>query len=199
MVRPMRVLLVLAHPCTESLAHAVAATATGALTGAGHSVDVIDLYALDVRAEMSLDEWTAYHGDDPLRDPMLVDHADRLRAADALVFVYPTWWSSTPAILKGWIERLLVPGVGFAFDDARRVRPALGNVRRIVGISTYGSARLYVRLINDNGRRLITRTLRSACGLRTRTDWLALYSIDTADERQRRRFLARVERRMRAL
>lgn len=199
MVRRMRVLLVLAHPCTESLAHAVAATATGALTSAGHSVDVIDLYALDVRAEISRDEWNAYHGEDPLRDPTLIDHAERLRAAEALVFVYPTWWSSTPAILKGWIERLFVPGIGFAFDDARRVRPALTNVRRIVGISTYGSARLYVKLINDNGRRLITRTLRAACGLGTRSDWLALYSIDTADERQRRRFLARVERRMRAL
>jgi hypothetical protein len=56
-----------------------------------------------------------------------------------------------------------------------------------------------VKLINDNGRRTITRTLRMSCGLRARTMWLALYGIDASSERRRLAFLDRVEEKMAGL
>ena len=195
----MQVVLVLAHPNDDSFNHAIAARAAAGLEAAGHRVQVLDLYALDVRAAMSLAEHDAYHGENPILDPLVAKHAELVKAADALVFVYPTWWASMPAMLKGWLERVMVPGVAFVFDDKGRVRPGLGNVRRIVGISTYGSPRVYVKFVNDNGRRTLTRALRLNTGLRTRRTWLGLYSIDTATTEQRERFLARVEQRMRAL
>ena len=69
----------------------------------------------------------------------------------------------------------MVPGVGFRFDERTgKVKPGLGHVRRIVGISTYGSPRSHVLAVNDNGRRILTRALRMSCGLRTRTTWLGL-------------------------
>ena len=131
---------------------------------------------------------------------MVEDHAARLMDADAIVFVYPTWWSGLPAVLKGWLERVMVPGVGFTLDEqTRKVRPGLGNIHRIVGISTYGSPWSYVKLTNDNGRRILTRALRMSCGWRTRATWLALYAIDTADADRRQRHLQRVESRLAAL
>jgi NAD(P)H dehydrogenase (quinone) len=196
----MNVLLVLAHPCGDSYTHACADAATRGLSRAGHTVDAIDLYAQGFRAEMSLDERLAYESDDPILDPMVRDHASRVLQADAIVFVYPTWWSGLPAVLKGWLERVMVPGVGFTLDEStRKVRPGLARVRRIVGISTYGSRWAYVKLTNDNGRRIITRALRMSSGWRTRTTWLALYAIDTADSDQRREHLERIESRLAAL
>jgi NAD(P)H dehydrogenase (quinone) len=195
----MQVVLVLAHPCDDSFNHSVAAHAADALRGAGHHVDVLDLYALGVGAAMSADERRAYHSPDPIVDPLLAEHAALLRRAEALVFVYPTWWSSMPAILKGWLERVMVPGLAFVFDAEHRVRPGLGNVRRIVGISTYGSPRLYVRAVNDNGRRTLTRALRLNTGMRTRARWLALYALDTASADEREQFLRKVGKRMRSL
>jgi putative NADPH-quinone reductase len=131
---------------------------------------------------------------------MVAEHIELVRRAEALVFIYPTWWSSLPAILKGWLERVMVPGVGFVFDEAGKVAPGLTHVRRIVGISTYGSPRRYVRAINDNGRRTLTRALRMTCGVwTTRCRWLSLYATDTATPEKRATFLARVERRMRSL
>ncbi len=116
------------------------------------------------------------------------------------MFVYPTWWSGLPAILKGWLERVMVPGVGFRFDErTHKVRPGLGQVRHIIGISTYGSPRSYVRLINDNGRRTLTRALRMSCGFRARPTWLGFYAIDTSTLAAREEFAARVEREMAAL
>ena len=86
----------------------------------GTSVHLLDLYALGFRR--SDDRPTnagAYHTDEPDRSIRMVrEHAALVQSAEALVFVYPTWWSGQPAILKGWLERVFVPGVGFRFNDA---------------------------------------------------------------------------------
>lgn len=195
----MRALVVVAHPSTDSFCHALADRAVAGLRAAGHDVTVLDLYAEGFRVAMSPDERAAYHGDEPILDPMVRLHADAVLVAEALVFVYPTWWSGLPAILKGWLERVLVPGVGFRFDDNGKVRPGLGGVRHLVGISTYGSPRWYVRFVNDNGRRTITRALRLSCGFRVRSRWNGLYAIDTSTEAERAEFAARVESRMAGL
>lgn len=192
----MRALVVVAHPCADGFARAAAARAVAGLERGGHEVDVIDLYASGFRAAMSREERIAYETDDPILDPQVGDHAARLQRAQWLVFVYPTWWSGLPAILKGWLERVLVPGVGFVFNSRGKVRPGLTHVRRIVGISTYGSPWLFTKLINDNGRRMLTRALRVSTGLRARPTWLALYSMDSATDEERAAFLDRIERRM---
>jgi putative NADPH-quinone reductase len=190
----MHALVVVAHPCDDSFTHAAAERAVAGLRAGGHEVAVVDLYALGFRVAMSPAERHAYHGETPLIDEHTREHARLVQWADCLVFVYPTWWSSLPAMLKGWLERVMVPGVGFVFDeDSGKVRPGLRNVRRLVGISSYGSPRSVVKIINDNGRRTITRALRLACGLRTRVTWLGLYGIDTASESRRKQFLDRVE------
>lgn len=192
----MNALVLIAHPCDDSFTHAAAQAAVAGLEAAGHTVDVIDLYAEGFRVHMSYDERIAYETDDPITDPQVADHAARLKRADALVFVYPTWWSGQPAILKGWLERVMVPGVGFVLNERNKVVPGLRHVKRIVGISTYGSPRRYVWLINDNGRRVIARALRMSCGVFARTRWLALYSMDSATDADRRAFLARITERM---
>jgi putative NADPH-quinone reductase len=196
----VNVLVVVAHPCRDSYTQACAAAAIAGLTAARHDVDVIDLYEQGFRPAMSREERISYDTDDPIRDPMIADHAARLKRATAVVFVYPTWWSGLPAILKGWLERVMVPGVGFTFDERTgKVKPGLGQIRRIVGISSYGSPRWYVTLVNDNGRRIITRALRMSCGIRARPKWFGLYAIDTADDEARRRHLTRIESSMAAL
>jgi putative NADPH-quinone reductase len=193
----MLALVVVAHPSTDSYCRALAGRAEAGLAAAGHEVIVLDLYELGFRAAMTSEEREAYHGDAPILDPMVAEHAGLVRRAEAIVFVYPTWWSGLPAILKGWLERVLVPGVGFVLDErTNKVRPGLGQMRRLVGISTYGSPKWYVRLVNDNGRRIVTRALRMSCGFRVRTSWLGLYAIDTSTAAQRIEFLALVERRM---
>lgn len=195
----MQVLVVLAHPNDDSLNHAIAARACTALRDAGHEVQLLDLYAVGFTAAMSCEERIAYHSDAPMLDPLVAEHADLVRGAEALVFIYPTWWSGLPAILKGWLERVLVPGVGFTFNEHGKVRPGMRHVRHLIGISTYGSPWRYVKLVNDNGRRTIMRTVRINTGARTHTKWFPLYSVDTADAATRESFMREVEQGLRAL
>ncbi|MFZ8998702.1 MAG: NAD(P)H-dependent oxidoreductase [Ilumatobacteraceae bacterium] len=191
----MNALVVIAHPSPESFCHAAADRAVTGLRRAGHHVDVIDLYRDGFRAAMSLEERLAYESDEPILDPQVREHVELLRAAQILVFAYPTWWSGLPAILRGWFERTMVPGVGFHLDErTNKVKPGLGHVRQIVGITTWGSPRPYALLVNDNGRRVIGRALRMACGWRTKTIWLGLYGIERTSLSRRSAFLDRVER-----
>lgn len=193
----MHVAVILAHPDPDSFAHELARRAMTGLASAGHLVELVDLCALGFRAAMSPEERSAYHADDPVVDPQVQSQISLVQSVDALVFVYPTWWSGLPAILKGWLERIMVPGVGFRFDERTgKIRPGLTNVRHLVGISTYGSPKWYVRAINDNGRRTLMRALRLSCGWRVSRRWLGFYAIDSADDTARREFVARVEREM---
>jgi putative NADPH-quinone reductase len=193
----MRALVVYAHPSDDSLSHALYVTATKALEDQGHTVVGLDLYADRFVAAMSAAERRAYDSEESPLSPDLVRHAELVRWADTLVFVYPTWWMGAPAILKGWLERVLVPGVAFHLDArTHRVVSDLRHIRRVVGITTYGASWTYVKLMHDAGRRTLLRALRMLCARRCRSTWLALYSIDTTSAREREAFVTRIEQKL---
>ncbi len=194
----MRCLVVHAHPDPASFSTALREVAVTALERAGHRVDLIDLYGIGFDPCLSEREHVDYFSigrEHP--DPVVAAHIELLRATDTIIFVYPTWWSGLPAVLKGWLDRTFLPEVAFALapraGGKQVVTPALVNVTRIVGITTYGSSRAEVALLGDGGRRTITRTVRLVCARRCRTDWLALHRLDTASDEVRARFLDRVD------
>lgn len=200
----MRCLVVHAHPDPESFSAALRERAVAALTGAGHEVEVIDLYGLGFNPCLTEQEHVDYFSiglDHP--DPTVAGHIESLSRAEMLVFVYPTWWSGLPAILKGWLDRTLLPEVAFTLSPGATgkdvVKPNLENVRRLVGITTYGSKRSDVRLLGDGGRRTINRTVRLVCAKRCRTTWLGLHQLDTLDAEGRTGFLDRVETKLAGL
>lgn len=189
----MRAVVVHCHPVEGSFSSALREAAERGLRSVGHDVTVLDLAADGFRCVMTCGEWEEYISGSGTTPADIARHVEAVRHAEILVFVYPTWWSGLPAQLKGWLERVMQPDVAFTMHNDR-IRPALRNVRRIVVVSTYGSPWLYVKAINDNGRRTLTRALRAATGWRARRRHLGLYAMDTSTDDQRRRFLARVER-----
>ncbi|MCU1400718.1 MAG: putative oxidoreductase [Acidimicrobiales bacterium] len=191
-------LVVVVHPVATSFTHAMAAAATRGLERAGRTVTTLDLYAMGFRPAMTEEERHAYHGEEPVVDPLVAESVAAVRDADMLVFVYPTWSSGLPAMLKGWLEKTMVPGLAFVFDASGKVRPGLQSVRSIVGVTTYGSSRAHMRAVNDNGRRILLRALRLNTGWRTKRAWLPLYRADHATVDAREAFLARIEREMAA-
>jgi NAD(P)H dehydrogenase (quinone) len=195
-----RALVVHAHPVPGSYSHALLDAVVRGLARAGRPHDVVHLYEEGFAAAMTAAERAAYHGDDPIVSDDVARHAALVRGAEVLVFVYPTWWHGVPAVLKGWLDRVLVPGVAFRLDpETHRVRRGLTSVRRIVGVTTYGSPRWYVAVTGDAGRRTLSRTLRLCCHRFCRTTWLGLHATDASTEEQRRAFLARVEAKVAAL
>jgi NAD(P)H dehydrogenase (quinone) len=190
----MRYLVVHAHPDPESFSAALCRAAVEALHSAGHHVDLIDLYAEDFVPAMSMAERQAYESSAPIISAQIAAHAELVRQADGLVFVYPTWWWGLPAILKGWLDRVMVPGVSFVLDPrTNKVKPGLGRLRHVVGISTYGSSRRSMFIFNDGGRRNIMRCIRVlAPPIGGRGKWLGLYDLDRCTPDDRFAFIDRV-------
>jgi putative NADPH-quinone reductase len=129
-----RVLIVFAHPGAASFNRAVLVRLVTALEALDHAVTLCDLYAERFDPLMSAAE--LYEA----ARPPDVDHAQQLvLAAEVLLFVYPTWWWTPPAILKGWIERVICTHFAFRFDVSLNRFVGLLGGRRAFAVSTGSS------------------------------------------------------------
>ncbi len=136
-----------------------------------HVVETIDLVAEGVTPAMSRTERLHYESGDPIVDPTLAIHAEAVRRAGVMVFVFPTRWWTPPQVLKAWLERVFVPGVAFVLDEQRRVRPALGELRAVAGITSHQRPDA-IEHAGDGARRMLLRTMRLNAPRRVRTEWL---------------------------
>jgi NAD(P)H dehydrogenase (quinone) len=109
----VRISVILGHPCRGSFNHAIAETVVRTSKAGGHTVWYHDLYdeGFDPVATCAEIPKGA-----PL-DPVIQRHCDEIAEADGIVVVHPNWWGQPPAILKGWIDRVLRPGVAYEFAE----------------------------------------------------------------------------------
>jgi len=191
----MRILVVYAHPVENSFAAALHRRVVDTLTAHGHDVDDCDLYAEGFQPVLSRQERSLYHSAGANREFASRD-IERLLRCQGLVFVFPTWWYGMPAILKGYFDRVWLPGVAFEVVGGQ-TRPLLHNVERFCVVTTYGSPWWLNRLIGDPSRRVFTRGIGHLC--KGRVVWLAKYGMDFTTEAACNGFLTKVEARMRAL
>ncbi|WP_075222535.1 NAD(P)H-dependent oxidoreductase [Acuticoccus yangtzensis] len=192
-----RVLIVLCHPNPESLTHHLAAKSRAALEAAGHEVRVVDLYADGFDPVMSREERAGYHAPGDNEIPV-AEHLAHLRWCEGVLFHYPTWWFGLPAMLKGWLDRVLVPHATFEMPTESKPMQGgrgLGHIRRVAVVTTAGAPLVYSKLIGEPGRRTLLRGFRALCHPRCRTSYDALHRIDTATPERRAAFAARIARR----
>jgi putative NADPH-quinone reductase len=107
----MKISLILAHPDKGSFNHAIAHAVAAYLSAHGHDVRFHDLYTEGFDPLLRADEF-------PRRaalSPIVEAHCEEIRAAEGIVVVHPNWWGQPPAILKGWIDRVIRPGVAYEF------------------------------------------------------------------------------------
>jgi putative NADPH-quinone reductase len=192
----VRVYIVYCHPDPDSFTAAIRDRAVAALQQSGHELRVSDLYADKFEPSMSLQERLDHHAS-PDTKPEVAEYCEHLQWCDMLVLVYPTWWSGQPAMLKGWLDRVLIRGVAWELPEgATRITPMLGNVRRLVTVTSHGSKRWVNVLEGEAGRRVIGRGVRVLCHRFARSTWLAMYGVDRSTAAERTAFLDRVERRL---
>jgi putative NADPH-quinone reductase len=186
-----------AHPRTDSYNHALFRAVVETLERGGHQVIATDLYREDFDPRLTEAERGAYFA--PTYDAAAVQrHVDDLRRADGIVFCFPTWWFSLPAILKGYFDRVWVPGVAFAHDlKGGRIKPLLTNIKTFGVVTSYGSPWWLVRFYaGDPGRKTLMRALKPMCGSGVRSFYLAHYDMDRSTPASREKFLARVRARV---
>ncbi|THV17328.1 NAD(P)H-dependent oxidoreductase [Rhizobium rhizophilum] len=186
-------LVVLAHPLPESFAASAARLVVETLEATGHTVDLLDLYAEDFDPRLTAAERAAYMepGYQPTEVAAIVE---RLKAADGLVLVFPQWWFNLPAIMKGFIDRIFVPGVAFEHDKAGgRIVPLMTHIRTFWVVTSTGSPWWVVHFYMGNPvRRILKRGVAAFCAKGVDFRMLAIHDMDRATEVQRGAFLAKV-------
>ncbi|MEM8655047.1 MAG: NAD(P)H-dependent oxidoreductase [Pseudomonadota bacterium] len=191
---PLRALVLAAHPVPDSFNAALHHQVVETLEERGWDVDDCDLYAEGFDPVMSEADRRGYH-DVPDNTGPVQGYVDRLRAADALVMVFPVWNFGYPAMLKGFLDRVFLPGVSFRLDDGKVV-PNLTRIRRLAAVTTYGGTRLRAMLCGDPPRKCVTRAVWHVCRPRS-TKYLALYDMNRATDTKRRQFLTHVGEQLR--
>jgi len=190
----MRIHLVHAHPVPESFNAACRDAAVAALERAGHEIDLLDLYAEGFEPVLSAEERRVYHDIGP-NVATVEDYVVRLRACDALVLVFPTWWYGMPAILKGWFDRVWAPGVSFTLPEGGGpIRPALTNIRKLGVVTSTGAPKWFTRLyMREPVKRVVLRGLKTLCAPKADHVWLCHYGMDASTDDSRKAFLTEIK------
>lgn len=188
----MRVLVVYCHPVEDSFGGALHRAVVGTLESRGHQVDDCDLYAEHFNPVLSREERLIYN--DPPNN--LLDarpYVERLMRAQALVFVFPVWNFGLPAMLKGFIDRVLVPGVSFHMDGHGRIAPGLVHLRYVHAVTTYGVPRWKAWWLGDAPRAVILRFFKRLTGGQAMVKYHAHYHLNVARREDLERFMVRVQ------
>ena len=191
----MRVLVIYAHPDPDSLNGAIHREILTALSAAGHEVDDIDLYAEGFDPVLSAEERRDYF-EPGLNRARVADYAARIEAAEGLVFCFPTWCLGPPAILKGFFDRVMVPGVSFRLEEGGSLSPNLQHIKRVAAVVTYGRSRGILWWFGDPPRRMMTRYIRWFVSRNARIHYLGFYDLHKPDRARSEKFLKRVARTM---
>ncbi len=190
-----RALVVFAHPVPESFSAALHARTVAGLKTAGWEVDDLDLNAEGFSPVLTCEERRVYNDEGANINGSVAPYVERVKAAQALVLVFPVWNFGYPAILKGFFDRVFLPGVTLRIEGGR-VQPNLQNIKKLAAVTTYGGTRLRAFLAGDPPRKVVTRPLRFVMARDCTTKYLALYDMNNADAAKRGAFLTRVGREM---
>jgi len=119
----MKTLVLLAHPKPGSFNHAIAETVCRSLKDLGHELILHDLYAERFDPVLPVEELTI--ANEELPEPLRKYQAE-IQVAKGLVFIHPNWWGNPPAILAGWVDRVIRNGFAYRFTEKGPI-PLLGD------------------------------------------------------------------------
>ena len=189
----MRALVVYAHPLETSLIAAAHARVVEALRAGRHEVDDLDLYAERFDPVLSREQMLSYVNIEA-NTREVEPYVARLRAAEALVLVFPVRYDGLPAIMQGYFQRVFLPGVSVRIDGAGLFHPNLWNLKRMAAVCAYGESRRDVAAKGDSPRRFVRDNIGALIDPKGRFEYLALYDMNFSAAHRRAAFLERVTR-----
>jgi NAD(P)H dehydrogenase (quinone) len=193
----MRILVLYAHPLATSFVGLLHQRVVETLKAGGHEVDDLDLYAEKFNPAMSSEMIRNYINTVRNREEV-APFVERVLAAEALVLVYPVWFDGIPAMLKGFFERVFLPGVAFRIDEKGLFHPNLSNIQRLAAVCTYGESRADVAPKGDQPRRFVRQNIGGVIAPGGLIEYIAHYDVNFTTAQRRARFLQRVTRTFRA-
>ena len=191
----MKCLVVTTHPLSNSLCRLLTEEVVNKLSTMEHEVIIEDLYAEKFDPVLTATERESYYSDS-YDSSNISEQVKRLQEAEALVLLFPTWWFSFPAMLKGWFDRVWVPGI--AYDHASNlgpIKPCLDNLRKVLVVTSLGAPWWVDRLIMwQPVKRVVKVALLGACAKNSTLKYLSLYNSEKLNEQSIARFKCKIDK-----
>ncbi len=189
----MNISVILAHPNPDSFNHAIASTAVHTLTANGHDVRFHDLYQERFDPMLPFAEFSRQAA-----LPIEIEqHCKEISEADGIIIVHPNWWGQPPAILKGWIDRVIRPGVAYEFlegDKGEGVPQGLLKAQSAIVFNTSNTqTQREMDVFGDPLETLWRNCIFGLCGV-SRFYRKTFNIVITSNESQRRQWLAEVSK-----
>jgi len=186
-------MIVFNHPYEGSYCNALLQAVTKGLERAGYEVDLVHLDNDNFNPRMSQADLKAFIAREPV-DPQVIDYNERLKKADHLVFIFPIWWDIMPAATKGFIDRVLFPGV--AYDHHPRgfgLVPLLKNLKSVTIITTMNKpGMLYSLFIGNLIRKVMLRSVFKTMGYKN-LRWISFTRVKSVSHAKRVKWLTDIE------
>lgn len=191
----MKCLVVTAHPLTQSLCKQLTDHIVEALAKANHEVTVEDLYAQQFSPQLTPTERESYY-QDRYDTSAISEYVEHLQKTELLVLLFPTWWFSFPAVLKGWFDRVWGPGIAYDHaNDYGQITPRLTNLKKVLVITSLGSPWWVDRFImRQPVKRIIKTALLNTCAKQSTLQFLSLYNSEKLSLAQINKFKRKINR-----
>lgn len=183
-----KILIIQAHPNKDSL---LASLANAYLKGASKNYDVELVHLIDLDFDLNLTKGYTDLEEKEL-EPDLVMMQEKIKAADHVVWTYPNWWGTFPALLKGFIDRVLVPHFAFEYTDPLPVKLLKGRSSRL--LVTMDSPYLWYKfIVGEPGHKAMKKAVLQFCGFKP-IKITSFYVVRKADEKKIQDWLQKAER-----
>lgn len=198
--KTIRALVVSCHPLEHSLCAGLAAVVIEELNLAEADVFHVDLYDSDFNPVMPARQRQSYFSGSCDMSGLEVQ-TKLLEQADLLVLVFPVWWSGFPALLKGWFDRVWVPGVAYEdMGSTKSIKPGLTQLKNCIVVNTMGSPWwMDCFVLGQPLRKTMARGLIGPCTSGCKLRQLTLYNAQEVDAARSSRFKRKVRNAVRSM
>jgi NAD(P)H dehydrogenase (quinone) len=190
----MKVLIIFNHPYEGSYCNAVLNSVTQGLQRANHEADIIHLDKDGFNPVMTAQDLKAFRDKYPI-DPKVIEYKNRLEDADHIVFIFPIWWELMPALMKGFIDKVIFPGVAYDYTNATntKMKPLWTKVKGVTMITTMNTPGVFYWGIFGNAiQKAMMRGTFWKLGYKNRK-WISLNMVKLVSSERRKKWLDKIE------
>lgn len=190
----MKVVIVFNHPYDGSFCNAILQAVQNGLSRGNHEFDLIHLDKDNFNPVMTSGDLKAFRDKKPV-DPKVLEYNERIKEADHLVFIFPIWWELMPALMKGFVDKVIFPGVAYDYKDASNtyMKPLWTNLTGMTMITTMNTPNWAYWLIFGNAikKAMLLGTFWKM-GYKNRK-WISLNMVKMVSKEKRETWLKKIE------
>jgi NAD(P)H dehydrogenase (quinone) len=191
----MKVVIVFNHPYEGSFCNAILQSVTNGLAKGNHQIELIHLDKDNFNPVMTAGDLKAFRDKKPI-DPNVIEYGNKIKKADHLVFIFPIWWELMPALTKGFIDKVIFPGVAYDYTNTSntRMKPLWNNLKGVTMITTMNTPKwLYWLLFGNAIKKAMIKGTFWKIGFKNR-NWISFNQVKAVTQEKRNRWLMELEK-----